>query len=458
MARKFITADYQATLDLEISLREALPADHLAHFIVEVVAELDLHRIYRHYGSTGAPPYAPEILLGLLFYGYATGVYSSRKIEAATQYSIPFRFIAGNLHPDHDTIATFRKRFLGELKDLFVQILLIAQAMGLLELGDISIDGTKIHANASKHSAVSYKRLLALECKLQTEVDELFALAAEADAEAVPEGMDLADEIARREARQRQLAEAKAILEQRAAARYEAEKAEYDQKMQQRQAKAEATGKKPRGRAPKPPEEGPRDKDQYNFTDPDSRIMKNSTDQGFDQHYNAQVAVDHSSLLVVGCRVSDHANDKKEAIPTLDAIPSEVGKPASASLDNGYFSEGNIEHIEAREIEPYIATGREGHAKSWEAYFAAAPDAPSEEASAKEKMAYKLKTEVGKAIYRLRKCTVEPVLGIIQEVLGFRQFLLRGMAVVAGEWTLVCLGFNLKRMHRLGYGIGVSNG
>ena len=458
MARKFITADYQATLDLEISLREALPPDHLAHFIVEVVAELDLRRIYRHYGSTGAPPYAPEILLGLLFYGYATGVYSSRKIEAATQYSIPFRFIAGNLHPDHDTIATFRKRFLGELKDLFVQILLIAQAMGLLELGDISIDGTKLHANASKHSAVSYKRLLALERQLQAEVDGLFALAAQADAEAVPEGMDLADEIARREARQRQLAEAKVVLEQRAAARYEAEKAEYDEKMQQRQAKAQATGKKPRGRVPKPPEQGPRDKDQYNFTDPDSRIMKNSTDQGFDQHYNAQVAVDHDSLLVVGCRVTDHANDKQEAIPTLDAIPEAVGKPASASLDNGYFSEGNIEHIEAREVEPYIATGREGHAKSCQAYFAQAPDTPPDDASAKEKMAYKLKTEVGKAIYRLRKCTVEPVLGIIQEVLGFRQFLLRGMAVVAGEWTLVCLGFNLKRMHRLHEGTGVSNG
>lgn len=456
MARKFITADYQATLDLEISLREALPADHLAHFVVEVVAELDLRRIYRGYGQTGAPPYAPEILLGLLFYGYATGVYSSRKIEAATRYSIPFRFISGNLHPDHDTIATFRRRFLNELKDLFVQILLIAQAMGLLEVGDISIDGTKIHASASKHSAVSYKRLLEIERQLQAEVDALFALAAQADAEAVPAGLDITDEIARREARQRQLAEAKVVLEQRAQARYEAEKADYEQKMQERAAKAEATGKKPRGRVPKPPQEGPRDKDQYNFTDPDSRIMKNSTDQGFNQHYNAQVAVDHSSLLVVGCRVSAQANDKQEAIPTLDAIPSAVGKPASASLDNGYFSQANIEELEAREVEPYIATGREAHHKSWQAYFAEAPAEPSEEASAKEQMAYKLKTALGKAIYRLRKCTVEPVLGIIEEVLGFRQFLLRGMAAVSGEWTLVCLGFNLKRMHRLGSGIGVS--
>ncbi len=456
MARKFITADYQATLDLEISLREALPADHLAHFIVEVVAELDLRRIYRAYGQTGAPPYAPEILLGLLFYGYATGVYSSRKIEAATQYSIPFRFIAGNLHPDHDTIATFRRRFLDDLKDLFVQILLIAQAMGILELGDISIDGTKIHASASKHRAVSYKRLLEIEAQLQAEVEALFALAAEADAEAVPAGIDITDEIARREARKRQLAEAKVVLEQRAQARYEAEKADYDEKMQQRQAKAETTGKKPRGRLPKPPEEGPRDKDQYNFTDPDSRIMKNSTDQGFDQHYNAQVAVDHGSLLVVGCRVSDQANDKQEAIPTLDAIPSEVGKPTSASLDNGYFSEDNIEEIQAREVKPYIATGRERHHRSWQAYFGQALEEPPADASAKERMAYTLKTALGKAIYRLRKCTVEPVLGIIQEVLGFRQFLLRGMAVVEGEWTLVCLGFNLKRMHRLHEETGVS--
>jgi len=458
MARKFLTADYQAMLDLEISLREALPVDHLAHFIVEIIAELDLRRIYRHYGQTGAPPYAPEILLGLLFYGYATGVYSSRKIEAATRYSIPFRFIAANLHPDHDTIAAFRKRFLNELKDLFVQILLIAQAMGLLEMGEISIDGTKIHASASKHSAVSYKRLLEIEQQLQAEVDGLFALAAETDAEAVPVGMDIADEIARREARQRQLAEAKAVLGQRASARYAAEKAAYDQKMRARAAKAEATGKKPRGRAPQPPQEGPRDKDQYNFTDPDSRIMKNSTDQGFDQHYNAQVAVDHERLLIVGCGVSDQGNDKQQALPTLDAIPPEVGKPRSASLDNGYFSESNIKAIEDRGVEPYIATGREGHTKSWAAYFAQVPEAPSEEASAKAKMAYKLKTEVGKAIYRLRKCTVEPVLGIIQEVLGFRQFLLRGMASVAGEWTLVCLGFNLKRLHHLHDGIGVSTG
>lgn len=332
----------------------------------------------------------------------------------------------------------------------------MAQAMGILEVGDISIDGTKIHASASKHSAVSYKRLLEIEAPLQSEVEALFALAAQADAEAVPAGIDITDEIARREARQRQLAEAKVVLEERAQARYEAEKADYDQKMRERAANAEATGKKPRGRAPKPPEEGPRDKDQYNFTDPDSRIMKNSTDQGFDQHYNAQVAVDHKSLLVLGCRVTDHANDKQEAIPTLDAIASEVGKPASASLDNGYFSEGNIEEIEARAVEPYIATGREEHHKSWQAYFAEAPEEPSQEASAKERMAYKLKTELGKAIYRLRKCTVEPVLGIIQEVLGFRQFLLRGRAVVEGEWRLVCLGFNLKRMHRLHEGRGVS--
>jgi hypothetical protein len=325
-------------------------------------------------------------------------------------------------------------------------------------LGNVSIDGTKIQASASKHSAVSYKRLLEIDRQSQAEVDELFALAAEADREAIPEGMDIEEEIARREVRQRQLAQAKVVLEQRAQARYEAEKAAYEEKMRQRQAKAQAKGHRPRGRPPKPPEQGPRDKDQYNFTDPDSRIMKNSTDQGFDQHYNAQVAVDHDSLLIVGCRVSDHANDKNEAIPTLDAIPGAVGRPTSASLDNGYFSQGNIDDIEARAVEPYIATGRQEHHRSWQAYFADAPEAPPTDATAKEQMAYKLKTALGKAIYRLRKCTVEPVLGIVQEVLGFRQFLLRGLAAVEGEWALVCIGFNLKRMHRLHEGIGVSTG
>lgn len=449
MARTFKTADYEATLDLRVSLREVLPPEHLARFVVDVVAQLDMSRIYARYGSSGGQPYAPEVLFGLLVYGYSSGVFSSRKIEQATYESIPFRFVAGDLHPDHDTIANFRKTFLEEIKELFVQVLLLAGEAGQLQLGNISVDGSKIHADASKSQAVSYKGLVELEAQLRREVEELFSLAEAADQTAMPEGFHGADELAFRQARLQRLAQAKAVLQARADERYQAELAEYEAKVREREEKARRTGRPPRGRAPKPPEPGPRDKDQYNFTDPGSRIMKNSTDDGFDQHYNVQVAVDQESLLIVATTVSDHANDQQEAVPTIDALDPRVGQPAAAALDTGYFSQTNIEELESRGIDPYIATGRERHHKSWREYFEQQPEPPPDQASAKEKMAYKLKTAIGQAIYGLRKCTVEPVIGIIKEVIGFRQFSLRGLAAAAGEWCLVCLAFNVKRLHRL---------
>jgi len=449
MTRKFKTADYAATLNLTIRLQDALPSNHLARFIVDVIAQLDLSPIYAHYGARGGEAFAPEILLGLLFYGYATGVFSSRKIEKATYESLPFRFIAGDLHPDHDTIASFRKTFLPELKDLFVQILLMAQALGVLKLGNLSLDGTKIHADASKSKAVSYKRLLALERQLQTEVDELFALSEQAEQWEARAGLVIPDEIALRQERLAHLAEAKAVLVARAQARDQAEQADYEAKVQAREEKARQTKRKPRGRAPKPPTPGPQDKDQYNFTDPESRIMKNSTDDGFDQHYNAQVAVEQESFLIVAHSLSNHPNDKEEALPTLDALAPPLGTPEAVTLDNGFFSESNIAALEARGIEPYIATGRDPHHKSWHALVAERPAPPPDDASPKIKMAYKLQTEVGQAIYRLRKCTVEPVIGLLKEILGFRQFSLRGLAAAAGEWCLVCVAFNLKRLHVL---------
>lgn len=452
MTRKFKTADYDKTLDLQISLRDVLPPDHLARFMVDVIAQLDLSKIYNQYSDQGAPPYAPEVLLGLLFYGYATGVFSSRKIEQATYEVIPFRFIAGDMHPDHATIAHFRKEYLAELKDMFVQILLIAQAMGHLELGNVSLDGSKIHADASKSKAVSYKRLLAIEAYLQTEVNELFALAEAADGGQLPEKMNIPDEIERREQQLERLAEAKKVLEARAQARYEAEKAEYEAKMQVREEKAAKKGRKPPGRPPNPPTPGPRDKDQYNFTDPDSRIMKNAANSGFDQHYNTQVVVDHDSRLVVGNWLCNHTNDKQAALPTIDTVPPELGQPKKANLDTGYFSQDNINGLQARGIDPYIATGGSPHHQGWRAYFLDNPDPPAEDASVKEQMAYKLRTEIGNALYRLRKSTVEPVIGIIKEVLGFRQFSLRGLFAAGGEWTLVCLAYNLKRMHTLHFG------
>jgi transposase len=449
MKRTFKTADYDATLEVTIRLGDCLPPDHLARFVVDTIAQLDLSTLYARYGARGGQPYAPEILLALLFYGYATGTFSSRKIERATYETIPFRFIAGNLHPDHDTLASFRKTFLPELKDLFVQVLLLAQLAGVLKLGNISLDGTKIHADASKSKAVSYKHLLALQAHLRTEVDELFSLSERIDQGAMPDGLVVSDEIALRQARLARLAEAKAVLEARAEERDAIAQAEYAAKVEERQENAQRTGRKERGRPPKPPTPGPRDKDQYNFTDPESRIMKHSSSEGFEQDYNAQVAVDQQSLLIVGVSLSNHPTDQHELEPTLDAIPPQIGPPAAGALDNGYFSEANIAICERRNIDPYIATGRDPHHPSWQERFAALPTPPGDDASVREKMAYKLKTAIGKAIYGLRKCTVEPVIGIIKEILGFRQFSLRGEQAAAGEWCLVCLAFNLKRLHRL---------
>jgi len=451
MSRTFKTPDYEATLEQTIRLRDALPPTHLARFIVDIIGQLDLGKIYARYSKMGGVAIAPEILLGLLFYGYATGVFSSRKIEKASHENLAFRFVGGGEHPDHDTIAHFRKSFLIEIKELFVQILLLAQVAGVLKLGNISLDGSKIHADASKSKAVSYKRLVELEAQLSQEIEALFVLAEQVEKEEgeLPEGIVVESEIVLRRERLAKLAEAKAVLEVRAQERYEAEQAEYEAKVREREAKARRRNRKPGGRKPKPPEPGPRDKDQYNFTDPDSRIMKNSNNDGFDQHYNAQSAADQDSMLIIATALSNHPNDKKEAEPTLDAIDPRIGQPDAAAMDNGYYSEANISACEKRNIDPYIATGREPHHKDLAALLDDLPEPPTEKATPREKMAYKLRTQIGQAIYRLRKCTIEPIIGIIKEVLGFRQFSLRGLKAAAGEWALVCLAFNLKRMHVL---------
>jgi len=341
--------------------------------------------------------------------------------------------------------------FLQELKDLFVQVLLLAQEAGVLKLGTISLDGSKVHADASKHKAVSYKRLLELETQLRSEGEELFARSLQSEQLEVTDGLVVHEEIARRQDRLARLAEAKAVLQARAAERMATEQAEYDAKMAQRAERERTTGRRTGGRPPTPPSPGPREGDQYNFTDPESRIMKNPTNAGFEQDYNAQVAVDQACLLIVGCALSNHPNDSQEAEPTLQAIPPTIGTPQAAALDAGYFGPATLAACAQRGIEPYIATGRDPHHLSWQQRFAPLADPPSEDASSQVKMAYKLKTTVGKAIYAARKCTVEPVIGIIKDVLGFRQFSLRGIQAAAGEWCLVCLAFNLKRFHTLSY-------
>jgi transposase len=451
MTRLFKTVDYEATLDSTVRLRDCLPETHLARFVTDLVAQLDLSAFYARYGARGGLPYAPEVLLSLLFYGYATGVFSSRKIAAATFDHVPFRFLAGQTHPDHDTLAHFRVTFLDLLPTVFTQLLLLAQAAGVLRLGNVHFDGSKFHADASKSQAVSHKRLLELEVRIRAEVDALLTRAAQADSTPLPDGLVLADELADRTARLTRLAEAKAVLEARAKERDALAQTAYAAKVAERAARARARGGQPRGRAPQPPSTtGPQDTDQYNFTDPDSRIMKNATNAGFEQDYNAQAGVAEGSLLIVGQSLSNHPTDHGELLPTVDSIPAGLGVPRAGAADTGFYSAANVAGMKARGIDPHLATGRTGHGRNWQEQFVPTEPPPLPAgATVREQMAHKLRTGAGRAVYRRRKCTVEPVFGIIKEVLGFRQFSLRGLVKAAGEWCLVCVAYNLKRFHRL---------
>ena len=408
----FRPVDRETGFLLPPSVEEWLPERHLARFVVEVIEQLDLSAFVKAYRGSGSASYHPSMLLGLLVYGYATGVFSSRKLERATYDSVAFRFIAANDHPDHDTIAAFRRRFLDRIEGLFVEVLLLAREAGVLKLGTVALDGTKVHANASRHSALSWKHACELEARLKAEVAELMALAEAADGADVPDGMSVPEELARREDRLARIAEAKAVIEARARERLERERAEYEAKLEARAEKAEKTGRKPGGRPPEPPVAGPGPKDQVNLTDADSRIMP-VAGGGFEQAYN-------------------------------------VGAPETLLADSGYFSEANVNACAEAEIAPLITPGRERHHLSWKDRFAGAPP-PPENPTPLEAMTHRLATPEGRQLYALRKQTPEPVFGIIKSAMGFRQFSLRGLDKVTGEWNLVTLAWNIKRMFTLQY-------
>jgi transposase len=448
MSGKFQTINRDTPYLLPPSIQDWLPEQHLARFIVDIVDQLDLSKLESCYGGGGKQPYHPALLLAMMFYGYATGVFSSRKLEQASHDSVAFRFITADSHPDHDTIATFRKRFLPELEGLFVQILVVAKVMGLFKLGKVSLDGTKVKANASKHKAMSWGYANKLEEQLLREVKELFRRAEQADAEDDLE-LDIPDELARREDRLAAIARAKKEIERRAQERYAAEKAEYEGKLKRRQEKETETGKKARGRSPKPPVAGPRDKDQVNFTDEESRIMLST--EGFVQAYNAQAAVDLDSHLIVENHITQQANDKQQIKPALERLnetADSLGKPDGLLADAGYFSEDNVNRCVAEEITPYISGSRQQHNLSLQERFKPPLPCP-EDAGALAAMVHRLQTLEGKAVYAQRKSTVETVFGIIKEVLGFRRFHLRGLDAAQGEWNLVCMAWNLKRMYAL---------
>jgi transposase len=372
---RFVPVDRDTAYLLPPSVDEWLPHDHLARFVVEVIEQLDLSDLARQYTGRGSPAHHPAVLLGLLIYGYANGVHSSRKIERATYDSVAFRYVAANTHPDHDTLATFRRRFLKEVQALFVQVLMLAREMKLLKLGHIALDGTKIEANASKHKALSWAHANKIEAQLRQEVQTLLALAENSDRQTVPDGMDVPAEIARREDRLSAIAQAKAQIEQRAAERHQVEQQEYEAKTAKRQAQREA-GKKPRGKDPEPSQAGPQDGDQVNLTDDESRIMPVSGG-GFEQSYNAQAGVDTETMMVITQHVSQACNDKREVVPTLEqiaALPAMLGEVQSLITDNGFFSQANVMACNDAGVEPLLALKRQAHHAPVMERFA--PDAP----------------------------------------------------------------------------------
>ena len=443
----FILTDRKTDYLLPPSVDDWLTQDHLARFVVEVIDSLDLSNLTRQYAGRGSKAHHPATLLAILVYGYATGVFSSRKLEMATYDSVAFRYIAAGSHPDHDTLATFRRRFIDELAGLFVQVLEMATEMKLLKLGTVCLDGTKIHANASRHSALSHGHIVKLEAQLKQEVQELLALAEAADTANTPDGMSLPKELKLREDRLAAMTAAKTKIAARAAERYAREKAEFDEKMDKREAKAKATGKRPGGKPPTEPEPGAKDSDQINLTDEESRIMK-VRGGGFEQCYNAQAGVDAQTMLVVATTLTQAPNDKQQVQPMIKVLQEQAPKLGDAKTliaDTGYCSENNIKACVDAKIDPLLCVARQDHHPHWRERFAE-PAALAPDATPLQAMTHRLSTIAGKAAYALRKQTVEPVFGIIKSVMGFRQFSLRGLRKVSGEWNLVCLAWNVKRM------------
>lgn len=430
------------------SVQDWLPENHLARFIAEIVGKLNLNPLRAKYAGRGMEAYQPEMMVALLFYGYATGVFSSRKLERATYDSVAFRFIAANQHPEHDTIATFRRRFLPEVQACFREILLIAAESGMLKIGRVSIDGTKVKANASKHHAMSYEHATKLERRIKNEIERLLRMAEKADQADLPDGMDVPQELARRETRLQAIAEAKERIRAREQQRIAEGQAAHDQKMAERAAHIQRTGKNPKGRKPKRPSRAMDSKAQINLTDEESRIMP--AGDRFVQAYNAQASIDCDSRLLVDADISQRPTDRtllEPAVTRLTTLPRELGRVDELLADAGYYSASNIATCAQHRVTPYISPGRERHAGGLERFRE--PPALRAGATLQQQMQHRLRTKVGRAIYGQRKSTVEPAIGIIKNAMGFRQFSLRGHEKVRGEWHLVSGAYNLRRMHTL---------
>lgn len=424
----------------------------MVHFILDVVQCMNTSEFKVNERGTGSKAYPPSMLLSLLIYCYSTGRFSSRVIEQASYNDVAVRYICANTHPDHDTICTFRRKNRVAFERFFVHVLEVAaESKVMKKLGTVSVDGTKIHANASKHSAVSNARAQEMIKQLEQEVSALNERAEQADkSEPSDCEFSLPDEIARRQSRKAKLEQAVRVINARHEEKLAEQQAAHEAKKQRRQAQRDQ-GKKPRGPEPKAPDQSVPDSDQYNFTDPQSRIMKAGNGKHFDQCYNAQAAVDTASMLVVSNHISDHPNDKQDLLPSLDAATANGYKVSAALADTGYYSEANVQGCNERGIDAYIAVEKQSHGIALETILEGAtdPEPLPDGATTKQQMTHKLKGVEAKKRYAQRKQTVEPVFGIIKHCMGFRQFLTRGKENVSNEWNLVCCAYNLKRIFNL---------
>jgi len=479
MSQRFRVCDLNQPLLLPPSLQDWLPEGHLARFIGDVVEGLDLSAIYAAYNrkdGRGLAAYHPLMMVRLLLYGYCLGVASSRQIERRTQEDVAFRYLAADQHPDHDTIASFRQTHLQNLAGLFLQALRLCEKAGLVKLGHVAIDGTKLQANASKHKAMSYERMNEKEKALKAEVEKLLEEAARTDAEEDAKygkgkrGDELPTELARRESRLKKIAEAKAALEQEARERAVAAKAAAEARLEERRKQEEERGQKIGGRPPQvpdPEQAKPEPKAQRNFTDPDSRIMKDGATKSFLQGFNAQAAVDDTAQVIVGCAITQQANDKQQLAPMIEQVEQNLGrKPEKVTADAGYFGEAALTDARVNGVELLVPPDRQKHEATTEgagqviqepAKLAEGPpgaevstDPAPAQASVAEAMRQKLRSPEGRAVYKMRKAVVEPVFGQIKECRGFRRFLFRGLKKVEAEWRIICLTHNLLKLFRAG--------
>ena len=435
---------------LPADLREWVPQEDMVHFVIEAVAGMHLATLKVNRRGSGSAQYPPSMLLALLIYCYANGIFSSRRIERATYRDLAVRYLTGDTHPDHDTIAAFRRENFEAVAQAFLEVLQLARTMGVLRVGTVSVDGTHLRANASKDRNVRYDRAGELEQQLRRDIAQLLQQAEQTDRQDDAAGQSLPQELARRETLRQKLQQAREQLERRARQRAEAERAEYESKVharEQRQGRQKA-------KSPQPPKDTPEDNDQINLTDADSRLMRKSKRSSYEQAYNAQAVVDaDGSQLILGGQVSTCASDANELEPALADVPAAVGKVTAALADTGYVNTEAWENVAAAGVDLYVAVSRdENHSqRCYDFRPASATDQPAKVIKNPQLLAMreKLRTEAGRRLYARRKQTVEPVFGIIKNVMGFRQFLLRGLEKVQGEWELVRLAYNVKRLFNL---------